>query len=173
MSQLTAKLLAAGEQHRGTDLGGLLQWAALHIAGQDEALAEVRDEHEREQTERQRLERAAHLAKTAIETALAAVTAPLCPPIELGRDLVPHINMMAAHGDPDYLKSNGMSIRHVDCRTTKARTKKVPRELFLYEPDELEDDQRMAIARYLRKMADDFAPNAKLSGPNGPQEKQR
>lgn len=35
------------------------------------------------------------------------------------------------------------------------------RELFLYEPDELEDDQRMAIARYLRKMADDFAPNTK------------
>lgn len=123
MSQLTEKLLAAGEQHRGTDLGGLLQWAALHIAGQDEALAEVREEYATELEERQRLEQAAHAAKAAIETALAAVTAPLCPPIELGRDLVPHINLMAGHGDPDYLKSNGNSIRHVDCRTTKARAK--------------------------------------------------
>lgn len=126
MSQLTAKLLAAGEQHRGTDLGGLLQWAALHIASQDEALADVREEHAIEQDERQRLERAAHEAKTAIESALAAVTATIHQPIEFGRDLVPHINLMAAHGDQDYLKSNGMSIRHVDCRTTKARTKKVP-----------------------------------------------
>ena len=123
MSQLTAKLLAAGEQHRGTDLGGLLQWAALHIGSQDEALTDLREEYERELTERQRLEHAAHAAKDAIETALATIAAPLCPPIELGRDLVPHINLMAGHGDPDYLKSNGNSIRHVDCRTTKARTK--------------------------------------------------
>lgn len=119
MSQLTEKLLACGEQHRGTDLGGLLQWAALHIAGQDEALAEVREELDREQTERQRLEHAVHAANGAIETALAAIAAPLCPPIEFGRDVVPHINLMAGHGDPDYLKSNGNSIRHVDCRSVK------------------------------------------------------
>lgn len=123
MSKLTEKLLATGEQHRGTDLGGLLQWAALHIASQDEALAEVREEYAKEQTERQRLEKAAHEAKAAIEAALAAVTAPLCPPVEFGRDFVPHINLMAGHGDPDYLKSNGNSIRHVDCRTTKQRAK--------------------------------------------------
>ena len=121
MSQLTAKLLAAGEQHRGTDLGGLLQWAALHIGSQDEALADVREEYERELTERQRLEQAAHAAKAAIESALAAVTATIHQPIELGRDFVPHINLMAAHGDPDYLKNNGNSIRHVDCRSAKPR----------------------------------------------------
>ena len=121
MSQLTAKLLAAGEQHRGTDLGGLLQWAALHIASQDEALADVREEHAIEQDERQRLERAAHEAKAAIESALAAVTATIRQPIEFGRDFVPHINLMAAHGDPDYLKSNGNSVRHTDCRSAKPR----------------------------------------------------
>jgi hypothetical protein len=123
MSKLTDQLLAAGEQHRGTDLGGLLQWAALHIAWQDEALAEVREEYATELEERQRLEQAAHATKAAIETALAVVVAPLCPPIEFGRDLVPHINLMAGHGDHDYLKSNGNSIGHVDCRTTKARAK--------------------------------------------------
>lgn len=123
MSQLTEKLLEAGQQHRGTDLGGLLQWAALHIAGQDEALADVREELEREQTERQRFEQAMHAAKAATETALAVIAAPLCPPIEVGRDLVPHINLMAGHGDQDYLRSNGNSIRHVDCRNAKPRAK--------------------------------------------------
>lgn len=39
----------------------------------------------------------------------------------LGRDMCGHINLMAAHGDPDYLKSNGMSVRHVDLRQGKAR----------------------------------------------------
>lgn len=123
MSQLTAKLLAAGEQHRGTDLGGLLQWAALHIASQDEALVDLREEQATEQAEREELQQAACLAKTTIESALTAVMAVIRQPIEFGRDFVPHINLMAAQGDPDYLKSNGMSIRHIDCRSTKARTK--------------------------------------------------
>ena len=124
MSELTDRLAKAGEQHKGTDLGGLLQWAVLHIADQDEALADVREEHANEERERLRLERAAYDAKAAIETALAIVSGPLCKPTELGRDLVPHINLMAAHGDPDYLKSNGMSIRHVDCRAEKPMRRK-------------------------------------------------
>ena len=48
MSELTDRLAKAGEQHKGTDLGGLLQWAVLHIADQDEALADVREEHANE-----------------------------------------------------------------------------------------------------------------------------
>lgn len=124
MSELTDKLRAAGEQHKGTDLGGLLQWAALHIDSQDEALSELLAEHAEEESERLRLERAMHAAKQAIEAALSAVTAQACPPIELGRDLVPHINLMAGHGDPDYLKKNGHSIRHVDCREDRKKAKK-------------------------------------------------
>jgi len=58
-----------------------------------------------------------------MEDAIAAIAAPLCPPIEFVRDLAPHINLMAGHGDPDYLKSNGQSIRHIDTRNTKARVK--------------------------------------------------
>ena len=42
---------------------------------------------------------------------------------QFGRDMVRHINIMGAHGDPDYLKGD-MSCRHVDMRTTKPRKQK-------------------------------------------------
>jgi hypothetical protein len=123
MSELTDRLTKTGEQHKGTDLGGLLQWAVLHIADQDEALAEVREDYANVELERLRLESAAYDTKTAIEAALAIVSAPLFKPSEFMRDLAPHINLMAAHGDQNYLKKNGMSIRHIDCRETKTRRK--------------------------------------------------
>ena len=122
--ELTDKLRAAGEAWCGTELGGLLQWAVLHIDELTETLDQYRVDFEDELNERIRLERAMHEAKTAIEAALAKVSYPLCPPIELGRDLVSHINLMAGHGDPDYLKANGMSVRHVDTRTAKPKAKK-------------------------------------------------
>jgi len=42
---------------------------------------------------------------------------------QFGRDMVRHINIMGAHGDPDYLRGD-MSCRHVDMRTTKPRKQK-------------------------------------------------
>lgn len=42
----------------------------------------------------------------------------------LGRDMVGHINIMAGHGDPDYLNKSGNSIRHVDLREKPPRKKK-------------------------------------------------
>jgi hypothetical protein len=123
MSALVSQLMAASERNKNTELGKLLQWAALHITEQDEALKEVREEHAVEERERLRLERAAMNTKTAIEAVLAIAQAALYPPIELARDFAPQINLMAGHGDPDYLKSNGNSIRHVDCRETKAKRK--------------------------------------------------
>ena len=42
---------------------------------------------------------------------------------QFGRDMVRHINIMGAHGDPDYLRGD-MSCRHVDMRTTKQQKKK-------------------------------------------------
>jgi hypothetical protein len=119
MSELIEKLHIHMVENKGTELGGLLQWAALHIQSQDEALADIREEYANEERNCLMLERAAHDAKTAIEAALAAICLPLCNPVELGRDVVPHINLMAAHGDPDYLKKNGMSIRHIDLRKKK------------------------------------------------------
>ena len=41
---------------------------------------------------------------------------------QFGRDMVRHINIMGAHGDPDYLKGD-LSCRHVDMRATKPRKK--------------------------------------------------
>ena len=126
MSTLTEAIRKHGEAAKGTDLGGVLQWAALHIEAQDEALAELRAEHAAEEAERLRLESALHEAGQAIEAALAAIRQPLCPPIELGRDYVSHINIMAAHGNPDYLNPNGMSVRHIDLRSSRPRKKKEP-----------------------------------------------
>ncbi len=74
MSELTDSLRAHGQQHMGTDLGGLLQWAALHIDAQDDALAELREEYAREKSDRVGLEGAMGAAKEAIEAALAAVS---------------------------------------------------------------------------------------------------
>ena len=113
-----------GQQHKGTELGKVLQWAALHIESQDEALAELREAHAEEENERLRLEGAMQQARQAIEDAHRAINRPLCPPVELARDMAGHINLMAAHGDPDYLLKNGMSVRHVDLREKAPRKKK-------------------------------------------------
>lgn len=124
MSQLIDQLNEAGQQHKGSELGGLLRWAALHIATQDEAIEQWAIDFEEEHQERIKFECALHEVKQAIAAALAQVSAPLCPPIEFSRDFAPHINLMAGHGDPDYLMRNGQSIRHVDTRTTKPRKAK-------------------------------------------------
>ena len=124
MSELTDSLRTHGLQHKGTHLGGLLQWAALHIESQDQALADLREEHAREENDRMQMEGALGAAKEAIEAALAAVNSPLRWPIELGRDMCGHINLMAAHGDPDYLLKNGKSVRHIYLRSDKPRKKR-------------------------------------------------
>ena len=121
---LHEKLTAAAQAHKGTELAGLLQWAALHIQAQGEALDEAREELATEEAERVRLEAALHTAKLAAEAAVRSIGAALMPPIELGRDLAPHINLMAAHGDTDYLKGAN-SCRHIDTRSTKPRKAKV------------------------------------------------
>lgn len=73
MSELTDSLRAHGQRHLGTDLGGLLQWAALHIDAQDEALEEVRAEYAQEESARKRLESALHSAMQATESAAQAL----------------------------------------------------------------------------------------------------
>ena len=107
MSELADKLTAAGQQHHGTEFGGLLQWAALHIADQDEALAELRIELETEQAERLRLERAIHTARQAISEVDAGLRGDLPINIALAKDHAPHINVMAHHGVMPYAKTPG------------------------------------------------------------------
>ena len=121
MSELLERLRAEAALRDRTEISKLLLWAALHIESQDEALAEARSEWELESQERIKLENALQVSKAHVEQVLQTLQAAWCPPIELGRDLAPHINLMAGHGDPDYLKSNGNSIRHVDTRATRPR----------------------------------------------------
>lgn len=122
---LTQQLRATAQANGCPDsLAQLLNWAALHIESQDQALSEVREELTREEAERMKLEEALHASKAHVEQALQTLQAAWCPPVELARDFVPHINLMAGHGDPDYLRKNGNSIRHVDCREAKPRRTK-------------------------------------------------
>ena len=102
----------------------LLRWAILHIESQDEALAEARQEWASEEAERLRLENAAHQAQRLMEQALQAISYAQQPEIDIGRDMVGHINLMAGHGDPDYLNKSGQSIRHADLREKPPRKKK-------------------------------------------------
>ena len=106
MSELIDKLTAAGQQHKGTDLGGLLQWAILHIQSQDEALTETREELASEETERLRLERVLHAGSMAIDQALGTLKAAQPVAITLARDHAPHINVMAHHGVAPYAKKS-------------------------------------------------------------------
>ena len=123
MSELTDKLKKAVVEHyKGTELGNLLTWAAMHIESQDEALSDLRVELTEEEAERMKLEAALHLTKSKMQEALECLTAAWCPPVELGRDLAPHINLMRAHGDPDYTTKSGQSVRHIDTRTDKPKT---------------------------------------------------
>lgn len=123
-SELITQLRQHGEAAKGTDLGGVLQWALLHIESQDEALAELREELENEERARLSLEVAQHHARQAIETALQAVNQQFCPPIELARDTAPHINLMGGHyKDPDYLRGQ-LAAPHVDLRESKPRARK-------------------------------------------------
>ena len=102
----------------------LLRWAILHIESQDEALAEARQEWANEEAERLRLENAAHQAQQLMEQALQAIRYGQRADIEISRDMAGHINLMAWHGDPDYLKKSGESIRHIDLREKPPRKKK-------------------------------------------------
>jgi len=124
MIEIVARLRAAGQQHKGTDLGILLQGAALHIEMQNEALIDTQAELTEEETERIRLEGVLHKAQQEIETVFKTVRYGYREPVDISRDMSGHINLMAGHGDPDYLNKSGNSIRHIDCRTTKPRIKK-------------------------------------------------
>ena len=44
MSELIARLHEAGNTHKGSDLGGLLQWAMLHIAAQEKRIQQLEAE---------------------------------------------------------------------------------------------------------------------------------
>ena len=118
-SELSSELLSAGRNARHYQL--LCDDQREHIETLEHKLAQANDEVDALRT-------AIATASHALASGAAALKAAIptdCAHL-FGRDYVPHINLMAAHGDPDYLKANGMSIRHVDLRTTKPRKKTTP-----------------------------------------------
>ena len=120
-TDLIAALQTHGHLHKGTDLGGVLQWAILHIQSQAEAIEELRADFEEEHNERLRFEKAAHSAKAAIDAALAAIAEAMpAQPLDFASDHTSFINLMGGIGDPDYMKGK-LSCRHIDTRDAKTR----------------------------------------------------
>lgn len=123
-TDLITALQTHGQQHKGTDLGGLLQWAILHIQSQAEAIEELRADFEEEHNERLSFEKAAHSAKAAIDAALAAITEAMhAESLDFARDHTSHINLMGGLGDHDYMKGQ-LSCRHIDTRESRPRKRK-------------------------------------------------
>lgn len=87
MSVLTDKLRALAEAQKGTDLGGLLQWAAMHIESLEETLDDARQFWAEEEAERIRLERTLHEAKLQIEGVIELLSKSICPPIDFAKDM--------------------------------------------------------------------------------------
>lgn len=130
-TDLITALQTHGQLHKGTDLGGVLQWAILHIQNQAEAIEELLDDFEEEHEERLRFEKAAHDAKAAIDAALDQINETMpAQPLDFARDNTSFINLMGGIGDPDYMKGQ-LSIRHIDLRETatgKPKKDKKPHE---------------------------------------------
>ena len=104
MSELITRLTIAASDHKSTDLGGLLQWAVLHIQDTDEALSEARKELEQEQAERIRMEEAIHKAREHMQALASELDYSRPVNIKLDKDHAPHINIMAHHGVEPYAK---------------------------------------------------------------------
>lgn len=125
IQDLTEQLTALADTTEHATNANVLRLAALHIEMQTQALEDTRTELAEEEAERVRLEGVLHQAQQAIEAALQAVRYGHRAPIDVSRDMSGHINLMAGHGDPDYLNKSGNSIRHVDLREKPQRKKAV------------------------------------------------
>jgi hypothetical protein len=105
-SQLVKELEKHGLANRGTDLGGLLQWAMLHIQSQDEALAELERELLCAIQDRDAAIKAldfARIAHSAMDEALRC-DALINPYQTCAADFTSHVNIMMANGVEPYAK---------------------------------------------------------------------
>lgn len=118
MSELIQKLTGAAKDHKGTDLGGLLQWAALHIEGQDKALKDLLEQQRIDDAQSARTIASIHRAQQAIWDAWNASVDATPAEIEFARDYSGHMNRSFAEGDPDYTRGRkpGKAANHKDLR---------------------------------------------------------
>jgi len=115
VAQCLKELETHGLAHRGTHLGGLLQWAKLHIDDLTEALSEREAEAVQTLAEnrhmRTELQALCQLLGQAQSQAQAVI--PPDPFATVSRDITSHINLMMASGAAGYVKTK---------RKTKAPT---------------------------------------------------
>ena len=119
-NQLIERLNQAKDQHHGTDLGGLIQWAILHIEEQNECIEERNQEVEFLLLENKKMH-AAIKGIMAMADALSGAAYDAHPTRDYvgAVDTAPHINIMGSYyKDPDYRKGGkaGLATTHVDLR---------------------------------------------------------
>ena len=108
MSELTDTLHdLAWNHHKGTDLGGTLQWAKLHIESLEEAAAEREQELAAAMRDRQTLLTLLDKARTASDQMRETLAGDfLTDPLKTcGHDITSHVNVMAAHGVAPYART--------------------------------------------------------------------
>jgi len=106
-SKLIEKLNQSAFDCQDGELKKLLSWAALHIAEQEEALTEAREELETEQNERIRMEQAIHDAKKKMDEICIELNYSRPVNVEFYKDHAPHINIMAHHKVAPYASKSG------------------------------------------------------------------
>ena len=130
---LIEQLQAQAKAHKGTDFGGLLGWAAVHIESLQEALAEREEELQSVMAAGKRMHDGLKAASAAVDALGGVLYAayPIDPFATVPRDYSAHANVMAAgHQDPDYMPTNGAlkPMMHVDARTKKTEKATAPKE---------------------------------------------
>lgn len=105
-NKLIAELEKFGLANRGTDLGGLLQWAMLHIQSMNDALDEANKECEAARSERDAVLKTLEAAKSAHSSMNDALRCDLLvnPYKTCAADFTSHVNIMMAHGVEPYSK---------------------------------------------------------------------
>lgn len=124
-NELIERLNQAKTRHHGTDHGGLLQWAVLHIESQSEALEEKEQEVQFLLAENRKMHEAIKTIMAMADSLSAAAYSahPTCDYVG-AVDMAPHINLMGSyHKDPDYMKDGaaGLATTHVDVRGVAPR----------------------------------------------------
>lgn len=113
----TKQLQQAAQAHKGTDLGGLLQWAALHIENQQEALCQQGAEIDFLTQENKKMHAAIKgIMQKADDLSAAAYNAHPVRDYVGAVDAAPYINIMGAHyKDPEYMRGK-LPAPHIDTR---------------------------------------------------------
>ena len=117
-SGLSDEVLEEGKAHRHWRC--VAEDAQERITELEAELAQERAEFDRLRAGMLEAAEAFHTARLALQNASPADLAD-----QFARDHAPHINLMGAMGDPDYLKGHN-SCRHIDLREKKPREKRVP-----------------------------------------------